>query len=845
MKKLLFLLVFFVGFISEAQNINFPDATFKSLLISANPGSFSCAKDINGNNMTVDVNWDNEIQMSEAANVYEISIIQNTNQPYITSIEGIQYFTNLRKLWVSDQHLSYVDFSPLVNIEEINILHNQLTSLNLTGLTHLKKINCYDNVMTSLHTDDLVSLENLECSGNQIQSLDLSNSTNLQKLSCLYNNLSSLNVAGLNHLTEINCETNHLTTLNLSGLTALTDFRCGGNQLSSLSLPDSNNLAVLFCGSNQLTSLDLSNLPLLTNLACGYNLLASIDLSNQVHLVSLYCNHNLLTQLDVSHTILIELYCQDNNIGSIDISNCTNMYRFTCSNNPNLTYLNLKNGYTTNYYYYMNTIPNLTYVCVDEDEYYDIYNRVQQYSGSSYFEINPYCSFTPGGVFYTFHGNQKIDANADGCDVNDLAYPNLKFSITDGTHVGTFISNSSGDYTIPVFAATHTVTPILENSTYFNVSPTNFSVTFPTEVSPYTQNFCITPNGIHQDVETWVIPLTPARPGFDSRYKIMYKNKGTIPVSGSLTFSFYDDYMDFVSATPVQNSQNFSLLSWNYANLLPFETREIEVKFNLNSQIESPAVNIGDVLKFSSTILPLTGDEYSSDNSNGLNQIVVGSLDPNDKICTEGSFVEPDMIGKYVHYVIRFENTGTFAAENIVVKDIIDTNKFDISTLIPLAASNDFQTKISNTNQVEFIFENINLPFDDDHNDGYVAFKIKTKPTLVVGDTFSNNASIYFDYNFPIITNTTTTTIQELRNQDFEFSDYFSLYPNPAEAVLNIKTTANLSINSISIYNTLGQLIQVVTNPTSTIDISTLKSGSYFIRMNTDKGSLSSRFVKM
>jgi uncharacterized repeat protein (TIGR01451 family) len=29
------------------------------------------------------------------------------------------------------------------------------------------------------------------------------------------------------------------------------------------------------------------------------------------------------------------------------------------------------------------------------------------------------------------------------------------------------------------------------------------------------------------------------------------------------------------------------------------------------------------------------------------------------------------MIGKYVHYIIRFENTGTFAAENIVVKELL------------------------------------------------------------------------------------------------------------------------------------------------------------------------------
>ena len=69
---------------------------------------------------------------------------------------------------------------------------------------------------------------------------------------------------------------------------------------------------------------------------------------------------------------------------------------------------------------------------------------------------------------------------------------------------------------------------------------------------------------------------------------------------------------------------------------------------------------------------------------------------------------------------------------------MIDLSKFDISTLIPTDASHSYITKISEGNKVEFIFENINLPFEDANNDGYIAFKIKTKPTLVVGDSFEN-----------------------------------------------------------------------------------------------------------
>ena len=89
-----------------------------------------------------------------------------------------------------------------------------------------------------------------------------------------------------------------------------------------------------------------------------------------------------------------------------------------------------------------------------------------------------------------------------------------------------------------------------------------------------------------------------------------------------------------------------------------------------------------------------------------------------------------------------------------------DSTKFDISTLIITRSSHSMVTEIDGYD-VEFIFKNINLPFDDDNNDGYIAFKIKTLPTLQVGDIFENDAEIYFDYNAPITTNKFQTKIVE------------------------------------------------------------------------------------
>ena len=205
-------------------------------------------------------------------------------------------------------------------------------------------------------------------------------------------------------------------------------------------------------------------------------------------------------------------------------------------------------------------------------------------------------------------------------------------------------------------------------------------MTFPTNASPFIQNFCFTANGLKSDVEVVLLPTNPARPGFDADYKLVCRNKGNQIENGSVSLTFDDVRLDYVSSNPVYNSSASNSFTWNYTNLQPFETREIKIVFNVNSPMEIPAVNNGDVLNYTTTITTTNTDRTPTDNIFALDQTVVGSYDPNDKTCLQGTTITPTEVGNYVHYVIRFENTGTYPAENIVVKDMIDLVKFDIAT---------------------------------------------------------------------------------------------------------------------------------------------------------------------
>jgi hypothetical protein len=696
-------------------------------------------------------------------------------------------------------------------------------------IVNIPDANFKAKLLSANSSNQIASTETPDSNGTvtSYNSIDINNDGEIQVSEAAlikYLNISFssiLNIEGIisfNNLLFLECRVNLLTTLNLQGLNNLKTLSCAQNQINSLDVFGLNNLEILICDVNFLTALNLQGL---------------------VNLKLLNCEANLLTSLDLQNSNLTELYCSNNQLTTLNIENLTSLYHLLCYYNQ-ITSLFIKNGQSE----VLGISGNpLQYICCDEDQLFSVENLALA-SGIFFCEVNSYCSFVPGGEYNNIYGEVKIDYDLNGCDITDIDLPFLKLNQTVSNNlVGSYLTSQSGNYSISVQAGSHTITPVLENSTYFNISPTSFVANFPTQTSPLLQNFCVTPNGVHHDVEATIIPTNPARPGFDANYTIVYKNKGNQVENGAITLGFNDAVLDFISANQLLTTQSVNSLAWNYINLQPLEARTINLVFNVNSPTETPAVNIGDQLNYTATITPLTNDEFLNDNYSSLKQIVVGSYDPNDKTCVEGTTVGPDMIGQYVHYVIRFENTGTYPAENIVVKDMIDLAKFDVGTLIPLHSSHDFVTRIAE-NKVEFIFEGINLPFDDATNDGYVAFKIKTKSNLVVGDTFSNDANIYFDYNFPITTNTFTTTITALKVTDFDFGAHFTLYPNPVKDVLNFQSKDNTSINSIEIYNTLGQVVLAVPNAVSIVDVSNLQSGNYFVKVNTDLGVSNTKFIK-
>ena len=824
---------FLLKVVDSGSFIVFSDTNFKTKLLAANTTN-QIAK-IGQNYVKIDTNNDNEIQPSEAFLIDEL----NVNSSNISNITGIEYFSELKSLSCAVNPINTIDVTNNLLLIDLFCNNNDLTTLNVNGLTNLEYLNCNQNQLTTINLSSLSNLEYLFCNNNAITTFNFTGLTKLYEFECIANPLSSLDVTPCTSLNSLNCSSNQLTNLNISGLNQLSNVYCFNNQLTNLDVTTVSNLQNLNCQNNLITSLDLSNKLYLYGVNCVNNNLVSLNVSNS-SIGLLNCEENNLVTLNLSNAPnLVSLDCGNNPFSTLDVSTNLNLVNFFLNNCPNLSTLFMKNGsieFNINNY---SNCPNLTFICADEGQINQLQNILTA-QGNTNCTINTYCSFTPGGDYNTITGNITIDTNNNGCDNLDNKYSFMPLQVLlngVNTNLAVF-SDELGIYSLFTnVTGNYQLNPIVENPTFFNFSNVNSTV-LTIDNSAVTENICITPIGINPDVEVVLGPIDPARPGLNAKYNITFKNKGNQIVSGTVTLNYDESVLDYISTSVVPTSQLPGVINWSYTDLQPFENRQITVILNVNSPVEIPAVNIDDVLNFTTTITPIAGDALPDDNTFTFNQTVVGSFNPNDIMCIEGANVNPIEIGKYLHYMINFENTGNFTAENIVIKEVIDITKFDLNSLQVLSSS-DAMFLTLNGNKAEFIFKNINK---GPGGHGNVLFKIKTKNTLVTGDSVNKFANIYFDYNAPVTTEVFQTTFATLTNSIFDKDNSIMVYPNPTNSIINIDSST--SIKTIELYDVQGRIIETSIGETKKLDISDKVIGIYFLKITTEKGSKIEKIVK-
>jgi len=85
---------------------------------------------------------------------------------------------------------------------------------------------------------------------------------------------------------------------------------------------------------------------------------------------------------------------------------------------------------------------------------------------------------------------------------------------------------------------------------------------------------------------------------------------------------------------------------------------------------------------------------------------------------------------------------------------------------------------------------------------------------------------------------------------DDYLSNSISLYPNPAKEVVYVQCTNNTQIDAIEVYDVYGKVVRTAvetrhgTSLQTSINVSDLADGMYFVRVTTEKGAVTKTFVK-
>ncbi len=400
-----------------------------------------------------------------------------------------------------------------------------------------------------------------------------------------------------------------------------------------------------------------------------------------------------------------------------------------------------------------------------------------------------------------------FDSNANGIkDTNESFFP-LGDLVTTKAGIDTIHSIFNVDKITLDIDTGNYVSRFIPYLPYYNITPTTHSTSNSTYFNTDSVTFALIPIPGQRDVSVQLIPLSPTRAGFQNNFQITYENQGTDTITNGTIQLIKSNKLNFDSATPNPTSVMGDTLRWNISNLKPLEAGSIIMNFTVKTP---PLVNIGDTIQSIVTITSNKPDLTPADNTSTVKQIVRGSFDPNDKTENHGGRITTVQVanGEYLQYTIRFQNTGNDTAFNVYIRDTLD-NKLDWSTMQILTASHSYQMTMNDGNKCLFTLRNINL-VDSTTNEpgshGYIVYKVKPKPTVVIGDTIKNTAAIYFDYNLPVLTNTETTTIVNevlpLRLLSFTArKKYSSLSPGEGrgEVLLNWTTTNEINVDHFEI----------------------------------------------
>ncbi len=441
--------------------------------------------------------------------------------------------------------------------------------------------------------------------------------------------------------------------------------------------------------------------------------------------------------------------------------------------------------------------------------------------------------------------------------IQDAGEPAIQNIQLQASGFGYTYTNPAGDYYFLLPSGTYTVAQTVlhmyplspcqpNNIPYTSVAATGCNTTI---------NFADTLDPIHDmHISTWDY-TAPPRPGFPYTQVSVITNDGTVTEPNILAGYNPDGQIYGPSFVPLgifTGAPYYYNTAGSSFTLTPGAGQQFLINYNVPADIPlGTNVIFKDSVAYTSPMTNWLSDYSPWNNINYFTTTTVGSYDPNFKEVSPKGWDGVGMIttdDSVLEYMVHFQNTGSYMAENVVVKDTLDPN-LNWASLKPVYMSDKCVVKMDDNGHVTFTFNNIDLPASSSEpitSNAMFTYTVKLRPGLSLGTQIKNRGSIYFDFNAPILTNQTLNTIGWPEHTPSvaataNGNNTFTIYPNPAQntfnAIINIDNsgTYNLTVCDVTGKTDISKTLTLQKGSQNvTVDAARLAPGVYFVTLKGD-----------